>query len=316
MTNVTYSKERIKTELQDSDKGNIVLQRVFNTSHDFKIPKIVDVGPDEAKEILNQNNKNRNLRKHHVKWLSIQMKLGYWVFCGQVLGLDKKADLINLQHTLHAIVDSGTTQKFIAISGLSSKAIEVMDTGMARTAADVLKMNDIKNSSSIASIVARVMHFEIGRHASILTNSSGRSASTPSKTGKGDLFKSNVKILEIVNSDESYWQELNKVSAIFYRSFGGLTQTEYATLYHFASKLDESAAFSFFSKLSSGVGLKENSPIYHLRRKLEKEMLSKVKHTAREKLFWILTCWNKYRENTPMFQMSPYSSGSAIPEMI
>lgn len=311
MTNVSNVLKESKDELPSSDKGNIALRQIFKTDHNFLIPKIFDVGPKEAEELLKLNKKNRGLKKRHVKWLSIQMKLGYWVFCGQVIGIDKDGDLINLQHTLHAIIDSATTQKFICICGLPNEAIHVMDTGTARTASDVLQMNGIKNATVIASTVTKIISLEMG-HFSGLSGTGGYTR----KTSKNDDFKSNTKVLEIVKENEDYWQELQKISAIFYRSFPGFTQSEYGALYHFARKLDEKDAWEFFSKLSSGIGLNEGAPMYHLRKKLEKEISSKVKHSAREKLFWTISSWNKFREGTPMFQMSSYNSASVIPEMI
>lgn len=317
MTNLNQINQASKTSSSIHDAGNSALQRIFETDHDFSSPIIKEVTPDKAEKLLGLNKKNRSLNKRHVEWLSIQMELGYWIFCGQVIGVDRSGNLINLQHTLNALISSGTTQKFICISGIDNRAIDVMDTGKARTAADVLHMNGIKNANNIAAVLKRVINFESKIYGSVVSGS-GKGIGGVNKGIKGDnSVITNKVILERVRSDHDYWQEIHKTTSTFYSSFRGLTQSDYGVLYHFALSIDEYSAWEFFAKFSSGIGLKKDSPMYQLRRALEKDLMSKTaKHPGRQKLFWAITSWNAFRNGESMVRMFPYSPKDDMPEMI
>lgn len=317
MTNLNQISQLSKTSSSIYDAGNLALQRIFETDHDFSNPIIKEVTPEKAKKLLALNKKNRNLNKRHVDWLSIQMELGYWIFCGQVVGVDKSGNLINLQHTLNALISSGTTQKFICISGIDDRAIDVMDTGKARTAADVLQMNGIKNAVNLAAVIKRVINFESKSYASVVSTGN-RGVGGLAKGVRGDnSFVTNKAILERIRLDHDYWQEIHKTTSTFYNSFRGLTHTDYGVLYHYALSIDEYSAWEFFAKFSSGIGLKKDSPMYQLRRALEKDLMSKtVKHPGRQKLFWAITSWNAFRNKESMVRMFPYSPKDDMPEMI
>lgn len=290
-TNLRQPQSETKSATKGSDLSNHYLREIFGTKEDFSTGVIKDITPDIARKLLERNINNRLLRKNHVDWLSKQMTLGHWQFTGDAIKINSDGVLIDKQHTLSAIVQSGTTQRFLVIGGLSDTAIEVLDTGLGRTAGDVLKMNGIPNANNLSAICRKVLAFR-ARAVSAAFGGVGGVKTKISEEHKDVI--SNHRIFEEVATNSAYSDACANASK-FYDSSRILTVSQYGMLYFLFAEKSPDSAWEFLSKFANGVGLSADSPIYLLRQRLEKERDTRVRYSDFLKMYWFFTCWNKFR---------------------
>lgn len=132
---------------------------------------IVMVTPEMATRWLERNKANRPLRLHKVDQYARDMQGGKWELTGTI-EFDTNGDLIQGQHRLSAVVKSGCTVGMFVLRGISPDAQRVMDSGIARTAADNLHMDKgIKNAVAVASIARQRVSAELNCATKAVSNS-------------------------------------------------------------------------------------------------------------------------------------------------
>lgn len=276
-----------------NDAANEFLRAIFKCQDDFTKPIIKTVTPEIAKQILDRNTQNRALRERHVRWLAKQMELGYWLFTGDCIRFSKGGFLADKQHTLSAIIKSGTSQKFIIICGLDNRIIDVLDTGISRTAGDVLKMNGYKNWNNVAAVCKRVILFKANRKNMVIQEGGTKDVLS------ADELIINMRILEEVSKNDMYEQAV-VVAHRYYDMFKAVTMSQYGTFHFLFSEKSPDDAWEFLSKFASGAGLSIDSPVYLLRKRIEQEAISKIKYDPALKVYWFITAWNKFRKGETM----------------
>lgn len=313
MTNLVENQQVLANGGKGKDLSFGILNDIFGEKYDFRMPQLMSVGPREAKLLLEQNRRNRKVRKHHVKWLQKQMELGYWIYVGPVIGITKNGSLMDKQHTLMAVKESGKSFDFIVQGGFEDSAIEAVDVGIKRQAADVLAINGVKNAHVLAAICGRILNYR----NEVKSDSAYGTGSKQGQTAKGDRkIINNTVILEWVHKEYDYLQVITKNAMSFYRMFKGEVTSFYGTFLYLFGEKDKEQAWEFMSKLCSGVGLKENSPILVLRRALEKDMISSKRRSRFERIYWIVKCWNKFRNGEEMKRVGNFKKKGGIPDII
>jgi len=307
-TNVGAVASKTKPSVNGSDLSRPFLRDVFGENEDFSKGVIKDITPEIAKKLLEKNLVNRKIRDGHVDWLASQMKAGYWRFTGDSIKFNRDGILVDKQHTLTAIVRSGTTQRFVIIGGLDDEIIDVIDTGIARTSGDVLGMNGIQNGNAVAGICRRILNFKQKNSAASFSNA------VPGRLVREDGFISNHRILEEVRSDPGYLIA-HKNAVQFYTHSRMLSPSQYGLLYYIFSEKCPDTAWEFLSKFSNGIGLHSESPIYLLRQRLEKARDMKIRYSDNLQLYWFFTCWNKFRKGESM-KILQTPNKIDIPELI
>lgn len=116
-------------------------------------PALTFVTPEMAEEWLDANTENRTLRSHQVDSLARDMTAGAWQITGDPVKFDTRGILIDGQHRLWAIVQSGKTVPLFVIRNLPTEVRTVIDTGAKRSAGDVLTFEGFKSTSKLASTV-------------------------------------------------------------------------------------------------------------------------------------------------------------------
>lgn len=120
-------------------------------SHSF-----VQLTPELAEKWLGQNIGNRNLRRQKVQQYARDMREGNWHTSGQAIQFDWNGRLIDGQHRLEAVIESGVTVEALIVEGLDPRAREVIDTGAKRTASDALKFAGHTQDATLLAAVARI----------------------------------------------------------------------------------------------------------------------------------------------------------------
>ena len=133
--------------------------------------KILDVTPELAGRWLNANTHNRPLRNNLVDKYALAMKAKEWRLTPEPVafskpfidtaGVSHKETLIEGQHRLWAVVNSGCTVPMTVWYNCDPEEFEVMGQGATRTQGDMLAVNepDLKDPTITSSVISSVMRW-------------------------------------------------------------------------------------------------------------------------------------------------------------
>lgn len=124
------------------------------------------ITPEIAREYLMKVDptiKNRNVNKRYVDLYARDMQAGKWRLTHQGIAFDKDGYLRDGQHRLNAIIKANIPVTMMVSRGLSENSYVGMDTGLKRSASDVLALSEnhfdntvIRSSKIIACLRAVV----------------------------------------------------------------------------------------------------------------------------------------------------------------
>lgn len=239
--------------------------------------EIILITPQKAKAYLEKNVDNRPLRMSYVTTLANEMIAGRWrQGTGETIKFSKSDKLIDGQHRLHAVIQSGLSFRFLVAFGLDEKVIDVIDSGLKRTAGDVLSLLGSENSTLKAAIIKSFL------------------ASNPDGQGALSAGITNRRIEEFYLQDREFWDTIAKLSASWQAKFRGLSGTYFG--YCFALIMKQSKyvdkAIPFFNALATGKEAPDT--VIDLRNKLINNRLSVKKFTAAAKTDMIRSHWNAF----------------------
>jgi hypothetical protein len=118
--------------------------------------EIVFVTPELAAKWLDRNPNNRRVSKSRVSFYASQMQSGSWKLTHQGIAFDELGNLVDGQHRLHAVIQSGVSTRFWVFSGVSREAMISIDVGKSRTADDAFNLlGDEATRHSIA--ISRIL---------------------------------------------------------------------------------------------------------------------------------------------------------------
>lgn len=100
----------------------------------------VNVTPDLAAKWLEGNVLNRPLKQAHVDRLAREMKAGRWLLTHQGIAFDVSGCLIDGQHRLWAVVESGVTVPLRVFRNQPAGNLYAVDNGERRTNLDILNL--------------------------------------------------------------------------------------------------------------------------------------------------------------------------------
>lgn len=98
------------------------------------------ITPKQAEKYLGFNTSNRPLRKRLVSQYAKDMAAGNWKLTHQGLAFNCDGTLLDGQHRLAAIAQSGVTIQMLVARGVDSKSQLVMDDHAKRSAGDALSL--------------------------------------------------------------------------------------------------------------------------------------------------------------------------------
>lgn len=122
--------------------------------------EITTVTPALAHHWLSRGGKNRFLNMKRVDKLAAAMHRGEWRLTGEAIKLDDEGRVRDGQYRLTAVVKSGVTIQTVVVRGVTEDAFDVMDSGRARTAADVLGIHGYSSTTGMAAAARLLMFYE------------------------------------------------------------------------------------------------------------------------------------------------------------
>jgi hypothetical protein len=265
---------------------------------------VADVNPEMAKQLLEYNTKNRKLLPAAVKEYARAMKDGRWLFDGAPIRISSSGVVLDGQHRLQAIVQSGTTQRMSIWKNIDPATQAVMDTGRKRTFSNALTLDGVPNPSAVASATSAYFFWTQGLRDSKLASFSVVNGMRPQISQLQEFFETNQdRILQAVNL-------ANRVTRVL-----PVSRRVMAMLWLAFSEKDQDATDIFFEKLITGSDLAEGDPILALRNRLmiAHGEVGNLENTWQIGVF--LKAWNHYRDgNTVKRIQYKLNSNETFPE--
>jgi len=103
--------------------------------------RFVKITPVMAQEWLEKAAKGRKVKESRVTLYSKMMKRGDWMVTHQGIAFDDRGHLLDGQHRLRSIVESGTTCEVLVVENLKAATVVVMDQGAFRQMHDQMSIN-------------------------------------------------------------------------------------------------------------------------------------------------------------------------------
>lgn len=117
------------------------------------------VTPAKAEAWLNRNCTNRKMRPGVAERYASDMSNGRWTKCPVPISFYEDGELADGQHRLWAIVESGASQRFPVLRGLSRADGLNLDTGLGRSIVDNAKISGIDGAITNSIVAAaRAIH--------------------------------------------------------------------------------------------------------------------------------------------------------------
>jgi|3_EtaG_2_1085321.scaffolds.fasta_scaffold30377_2 hypothetical protein len=247
----------------------------------FKSGSVVRVTPKLAEKWLGKNTHNRRVRARYVQDLARDMTAGKWVFNGDSIRFAKDGALMDGQHRLMAIVESGVTVKCHVVYGLDYAVMPSIDTGRVRTAADMFKLNGERHCNILSAATGIMFIVENHGMAALGDKSSG-----------GTRYE----LEGILNAFPEARDSLGQVVGPYASLKDLAPQSSWVALHYYLSKKDPSDTELFFEQVATGDGVRSNEPIYHLRNRLINFKIKRIKLTRKEFFGLAVKTWNYFRK--------------------
>lgn len=241
------------------------------------------ITPSIAKDLLESNVKNRNVRKNTIARYASEMIKGNWkedTF--ELIKISKTGIILDGQHRLLAVIKANTPIYFHIAYGLDDNIFDVLDTGSNRSSADVLHINNVKNSTIIPSIIQ--LYFRLKKN----------------KTHLGGYNRnetlSNSDILKYYSERPEYFDNLANTTKRLYLKFAKILAPQtIGAMLAYLGDISSVDALEFMEQLCSGENV-TNTSIYILRNKLIEDRTSTKKIPLNVKYALIIKVWNNYRK--------------------
>lgn len=174
---------------------------VFNDGQNGIITISVEsVLPEMAQIYLTTNDKNRKKRPHRVARYAQAMINGRWNLTGEAIIFDNEGRLINGQHRMQAAVDSGKAFTTLVVRGVERTSFANIDSGLTRTAADVLLDRDRDKYSTQQAAAARL----------VIAYNAGQTRNTDQML---DYVDNSTIVDEITSNADLYDEVIEKIKA-------------------------------------------------------------------------------------------------------
>ena len=243
--------------------------------------------PTQADDLLLQNTSNRKFSARHLAEMAHDMTAGLWnpYACVTII-VAQDGTLLNGQHTLAAIVQSGIAQPVVLIEGVPAETDPwlTIDNTHKRTLAQELSRDNVSNAGLCAAIANNLWRYE---HAEAIA---GRAA--PSNMAARHIWEAKRSQIEERATDAKRIARATKFSSA----------SVLGTVYVLVDEMNPDAAAAFFGRLDEGgVGQKgDRDPIAQFTRRtdaINRARHHHARHGVDNELDagWLILTYNAFR---------------------
>lgn len=258
---------------------------------------VINITPEQAEKMLDKNVKNRAIRKGKVEQYASDMLNGRWQMNCVPIIFSNNNYLVDGQHRLAAIIESGVSCESVVLIGASEESFKTVDTGAMRRGRDVLSIHGVDSAKSgyLSSLIQKIHSLNKNK----IGTAWHKHIPTPNARDAGSanysLTNQDVLNFYLDNKDEMdnvylfCFRQKNQASKI-------INFVLYMLVFYVLKKININDAEDFCTSLATGEMLPGNHPIYLLR-----EKLIEIKNTNKDKIpNWhypalIFKAWNAYR---------------------
>jgi hypothetical protein len=228
------------------------------------------ITPEIAQEMLSRNVVNRPLRQPIVDKYAELLRSDAWPINGDTITFSDRG-LVDGQHRLTAIVQTGICLWMIVVEGVDHAAFDTKDCGLRRTSGDTLAVRGALNGRRLAAALAVLDRYMTGR-LELKVEYTNRQITELAKTYP-DLERSLSKTLP---------RRLLPLSV-------------YDACVYLFEQRDPALAEEFVQKLHTGAGLQPGAPWHALRERLVANNAARAKMPKEYLMALCIKAWNAAR---------------------
>lgn len=250
--------------------------------------KIETITPSIAKKYLATNvNHQRNVTITHVDHLAQQMKAGQWMMTCEPIIIDSLGQVINGQHRLLGVIQSGCSIQFMVIRGVAPESFVAIDRGKPRSNSNIFAINGTPYYTVVASATAGVINY---RRALLANEGKGGSLNSAVRASSSDILQEYKMHSDLYDYTA---QIVNKTKKIIAPSVCSTS----AALAMIDAGHPKEFVMNFWEMFATGAGLNDGDPILTFRNKVAENNASKSKLPMNLLMMLTVKAWNCYAEN-------------------
>ena len=250
------------------------------------------ITPEKAAEYLALGGINRNPKTRNVKKISAELKRGEWRNNGQSISISVSGRLLNGQHRLLAIIDSGIPAWIIVVRGCDDDSFPTIDCGVNRTLGDTFTTAGVPDANFAGATVKRCIL--LGRGARFVRGDGPRD----DLGGNRVSGVSNNEALDEYFTTPLLYRQAMLFAGRCYAKLRLYRKSEIAATYAHLVKgcgYDEMTVETFLADLHDQdcVG---NSPAALLRKEITKRNTGRQPISGKCKQVLLVKAWNAYAQ--------------------
>jgi len=253
---------------------------------------VMVVTPNMARRWLTQNVGNRKLKPLAIAKYSRDMASGRWELTGEGIKFGLGGNLKDGQNRLHACIKADTPFSTFVIRGISGEAQRVMDTGVARTAADALTMAGESHATNIASAAKLALSIE-------------------ADAGDYDHFSpTHAEVEAFVNANPDIRVAAEFATRVARKTDCPPSVVTYTTWVF--SRINQDAAYDFWISAAEKIGLSAGDPVIALTNRFAESRRNRERVSKHAYLSAIYRAWNARRRGQTLRVIKINSSAGGL----
>ena len=247
--------------------------------------EVMTITPEVATEMLKLNIGNRKMNKRRLTQHVNAMRNGQWMITGEAIKFSDAGRLIDGQHRLTSVVESGATIQSMVVRGIPDMAQVVIDYNYPRSNGQALG-SDVRSATNKAAAAKLMFGVELGLDP--------RLGTSREMVGRVD-----VKLYYEANRDD-----IDSAARIghfgaqdLYVNVGG-NLSAWIAFIAFANKISPTALNEFLTGLRTGAGLSEGDPRLAMRNFYSRQAAKRFRGLNYFHLGLLIKAWNDWMSGT------------------
>lgn len=260
-------------------------------------PEVVLVTPKIAEQWLKKNDGNRPISERTLREYTKMMLDGQWKDkTGDAVCFNCDGTLIDGQHRLKAISESGKSYSMVVVRGVAKDVFMVKDAGKKRSISDALGIMGEKYYVCLAAAGTMLFKLTAGR-------------STKWREGV------TAELIAATIANNPGLRDSVEIARTMFKGKRVLAPATIACLHFLFALKDQQASDDFFSKVLEGENLDRNSPEFALRDRLLKNMMATSKLPPHHLAVFTIKAWNARRKGQRIGAFR-FTEGEEVPAIL